>query len=128
MTRVVVDTSVLAAVAFGEPEGDAWSDRLDGATVFAPPLLRYELQSVARRKCRQQPRRSAEIVAALALALDPRRGITWMDADPAEVVLVASETGLTTYDASYLCLAATLGADLLTADQRLASAVDPFAN
>jgi len=126
MTRVVVDTSVLAAVAFGEPAGEEWIQRLEGATVFAPALLQYELQSVARKKCRQQPRRSAEIVAALALALDPRRGITWVDPDPADVVLVANETGLTTYDASYLCLAATLGADLVTADRALAAAVDPF--
>jgi predicted nucleic acid-binding protein len=124
--RLVVDASVLAAVVFGEPEADQWCSRLEGATVFAPGLLQYELQSVARKKCRQDPRRSPEIVAALALALDPRRGVTWIDPDPADVVLVANATGLTTYDACYLCVAATLGADLVTGDRALAAAVDPF--
>ena len=46
--RVVVDASVLAAVAFGEPDAGEWARRLDGATVFAPRLLQYEMQSVAR--------------------------------------------------------------------------------
>lgn len=127
MTRVVVDTSVLAAVTFGEPDADAWARRLDGAAVFAPRLLQYELQSVARKKCEKHPRRSREIVAALARALDPATGITWVDPNPADVVLLSNRTGLTAYDASYLCLAGLLGADLATADKRLAAAFDPSA-
>jgi predicted nucleic acid-binding protein len=42
-------------------------------------------------------------------------------------VLLARATGLTAYDASYLCAAAMAEADLLTADEELAAAVDPFA-
>jgi len=126
VTRIVVDASVLAAVAFGEPDGAGWSDRLDGSAVFAPSLLRYELCSVARKKCRQSPQQAAAIIAALALALEPQQGITWLDPDPADVVLMANATGLTPYDASYLCLAGMLGADLLTADRTLASALDSF--
>lgn len=127
MTRLVVDTSALAAVTFGEPEAGAWARRLDGAAVFAPKLLQYELQSVARKKCATHPRQAREILAALVRALDPASGITWMDPDPADVVLLANATGLTAYDASYLCLAGLLGADLATADRRLAAALDPSA-
>jgi predicted nucleic acid-binding protein len=127
VTRIVVDASALGAVTFGEPDAERWSRRLDGAAVFAPRLLQYELQSVAHKKCRQQPRRAADILSALARSLDPRSGITWLDPDPADVVLVANATGLTPYDASYLCLAGQLDADLATADRALAAALDPYA-
>jgi len=127
MTRVVVDASVLAVVTFGEPDAAEWGQRLDGTTVFAPRLLAYELQSIARKKCRQHPSQAPEILAALALALDPGQGVTWIDPDPADVVLIANATGLTTYDASYLCLAGMLDAELMTADRTLAAALDPFA-
>lgn len=125
MTRLVIDASVLAAITFGEPEAEAWSRRIEGAAVFAPRLLQYELQSVANKKCSRHPRKAAAILSALDRALDPTSGITWMDAQPSDVVLIASTSGLTAYDASYLCLAGMLGADLATADRRLAAALEP---
>ena len=128
MRRVVVDASVLAAIVFTEPGAGEWVRRLEGAALFAPTLLRYELQSVARKKCRRAPDRSPRLVQALALALDPSVGITWIDPNAADVVLMANATGLTTYDASYLCLAGILDADLATADETLAAALDPFAD
>lgn len=128
MRRVVVDASALAAIVFDEPGAAPWVRRLEGAALFGPTLLQYELQSVARKKCRGAPDRSPQIVEALALALDPSTGITWIDPNPADVVLIANATGLTTYDASYLCLAGLLDADLVTADETLAAALDPFAN
>jgi predicted nucleic acid-binding protein len=125
VSRVVVDASVLSAIVFGEPAGTGWGRRLEGAAVYAPRLLQYELQSVAWKKCRQDPRQAPGILAALALALEPQQGITWGDPDPADVVLMATATGLTPYDASYLCLAGMLGADLLTGDRTLAAVLDP---
>lgn len=127
MTRIVVDASVLAALAFGEPDGEAWSRRLEGAAVFAPTLLRYELQSVAQKKCRRHPAKAPGIVTALARSIDAASGITWLDPDPADVVLLANATGLTAYDATYLCLAGQLGAELATADRALAAALEPRA-
>ena len=126
MTRVVVDTSVVAAVCFDEPDADTWADRLEGAALFAPTLLKYELASVARKKCRAHPDQSQAILQALALALDSNQGITWLDPDPVDVALVAAACGLTTYDATYLCLAGMLSADLLTRDATLASALEPY--
>jgi predicted nucleic acid-binding protein len=128
MRRVVVDASVLAAIVFNEPEAARWVRRLEGAALFAPTLLQYELQSVACKKCRHARDDSPRLIRALALALDPRAGITWMDPDPADVVLLANATGLSTYDASYLCLAGVLDADLVTGDEALAAALDPFAD
>ena len=88
--------------------------------VFAPRLLQYELASAAWKKARRQPRDAARILQALALALDERCGIVWRDANATDVVLIAQATGLTPYDASYVWLAGSLGADLVTLDARLA--------
>ena len=127
MTRVVVDASALAALVFQEPRGDAIRQRLDGAAVYAPSLLRFELANTAWKKIKRQPADASKILAALAVVLDDRSGLIWHDVDAADAVLLAQATGTTAYDASYLWLAATLGADLVTLDDQLAKAVDPLA-
>ena len=121
MKRVVVDASALAAVVFQEPKGEAIRDYLNGALVFAPPLLRFEMANVAWKKVRQQPTKGAEILGALA-AVDRRSNISWQDVQPIDVVLMARASGLSVYDASYLWLAGSLGAELVTLDARLAAA------
>jgi predicted nucleic acid-binding protein len=127
VNRLVVDASAFAAFVFQEPEAGAIATRLNGASLFAPTLLAFELASVARKKMRAQPARASRILMALATALEERWGIAWCDVDPIEAVLVANATGLTTYDAAYLWLAGSLGADLVTLDARLASAGTPLA-
>ncbi len=127
MTRVVVDTSALAAIVFGEPDGPAMVRQLDGADVHAPTLLRFELANIAWKKARQAKSSGAAIVRALDLALSGRFEIAWHDVDHADVVLVASATGLTAYDAAYLWLAGSLGANLVTLDRRLATAIERYA-
>jgi predicted nucleic acid-binding protein len=119
--RVVVDASALAAVVFQEPKGEAIRDYLNGAFVFAPPLLRFEMANVAWKKVRQQPARGAEILGALA-AVDRRSNISWQDVQLIDVVLIARASGLSVYDASYRWLAGSLGAELVTLDERLAAA------
>lgn len=127
MTPVVVDASVVAAIVFREPEGAALGAKLDGAPVFAPSLLKFELASVARKKLRTNPDKADAIVRALTNALDPRSGISWRDVNHADVILLAQATGLSTYDASYLWLAGVLEANLVTLDERLALASDALA-
>jgi predicted nucleic acid-binding protein len=126
MRRVVVDTSVLAAVTFAEPSAEEWSPRIDGVELYAPTLLRYEMANVAHKRCRERPDQTREILDALDRALDPRSGITLMDPNPMDVVVLSNATGLSPYDASYLWLAGFLDADLLTRDRALAAAVDPY--
>ena len=122
MSRVVVDASALAAIAFDEPAGVAVARRLDGATVFAPTLLKCEMANTAWKKARRQRSDAEKILRALALFLSPRWGIVWREIDLVDVVLIADATGLSAYDASYLWLAGSLGADLVTLDTRLAHA------
>ena len=122
MNPVVVDASALAALAFAEPSADLIAKRLQGATVFAPTLLRFELANTAWKKIRRQPSDAVRILTALDLVLSPRWGIDWREVDPADVVIIARATGLSAYDASYLWLAGFLGADLVTLDARLSRA------
>ncbi len=90
--------------------------------MFAPELLKFELASVAAKKVRRCPADAAKIMAALAAVLGAACRIVWQDIDATDVVLVAQATGTTTYDASYLWLAGSLGADLVTLDAQLAAA------
>jgi predicted nucleic acid-binding protein len=122
--RLVVDASALAAVVFQEPGGAVVAARLDGATVFAPALLKFELANVAWKKARRQPSDAAAILTALERAVGVSGPLLWRDVDHADVVLVAQATGLSTYDASYLWLAGSLGADLVTLDRRLSAVAE----
>lgn len=122
MRSVVVDASALAAVVFCEPGAEAVVAKLEGATVVAPSLLKFELINTAWKKVRRQPAAAVQILTALSLVLDERRDIVWRDVEPADVALVAYATGLSAYDASYLWLAGSLGAELVTLDARVATA------
>ena len=60
------------------------------------------------------------ILQRLAQTLDAE--ITWIDVDYLRIVELALETGLSTYDASYLYVARFTGAELVTFDRRLEAA------
>lgn len=125
MSRVVVDASAMAAVVFDEPEGNTIGRALEGQTMFAPTLLAYELANIVSTKAKRFPAEAARLTSALAAALSPASGLILRDVDPVDVALMARALGLTAYDASYVWLAASLGANLVTLDTQLirASAV-----
>ncbi len=120
MRRVVPDASALAAVIFEEAGADSVDSQLREAELWAPTILQFELANVAWKKIRRHPSKGVEILGALRAFLADRP-IEWVDIDVTDVVLTAQQTGLTPYDASYLWLAGSLGADLVTLDTRLAS-------
>jgi len=122
VNRVVADASALAAITFQEPGVDDVRLRLRGAQVFAPRILQFEMANVAWKRIRRQPEVAVATLTLLQAALGEGSRIEWKDVNVTEVVLIAQATGLTTYDASYLWLAASLGADLVTLDKRLAAA------
>lgn len=119
MPAKVVDASVLGALIFGEPRAEEALALLKGEELYAPPLLAYELASVARKKVLRYPQLREKIFEALEIGLS--LDINWTEVDHAEVLKLALDTGLTTYDASYLYLARSLGIPLLTFDERLAA-------
>lgn len=112
-----VDASALAALTFGEPRADEVASRLEGHRLVAPALLAFEMASVCLKKLRSHPELRDRILEAFEMS--GRLMIDEVEIEPAEVVLLAERTGLTVYDASYLWLSRTLGAELVTLDERL---------
>jgi predicted nucleic acid-binding protein len=122
--RVVVDASALAAVVFEEPASDDVVPRLHRAAIYAPTLLKFELANVAWKTMRAPGADRGALLTALDKALDPRRRIVWHEVNYTDVVLIARDAGISTYDASYVWLAGWLGADLVTLDQQLVAAAN----
>lgn len=121
MPAKVVDASVLGALLFGEPRAEEAFSLLQGAELYAPTLLFYELTSIARKKVLRYPRQRERLIEALrlGLALD----IQQVEVDHEAALQIALETGLTTYDATYLSLARSLRVPLATFDERLQRAL-----
>jgi predicted nucleic acid-binding protein len=116
----VVDASALAALLFGEPEGESVASRLAGGRLVAPFLLGFELTNACLKKIRRHP--SQREALQTAFRLRGRLGVEELGTDYDAVLELAAETGLTAYDACYLWLAHRLGAELVTLDRQLAKA------
>jgi predicted nucleic acid-binding protein len=118
---IVVDASVLAtALADDGNDGRRARDRLRGERLSAPELIDLEVASVWRRLC-----------AGGQLTSD-RAGQALTDLGAIRLERVSHRhlvqrcwelrENITVYDAAYVALAESLGATLLTADERLARA------
>jgi predicted nucleic acid-binding protein len=115
---VVVDASALAAMVFGEAEGRTIAAHLERETLIAPSLIDYELVNVALKRARRNPGLAVEIGLSLAAAL--QMPLTRVAVPGLDVLVLASETGLTAYDAAYLWLARSRDCELVTLDKGLA--------
>ncbi|WP_254066570.1 type II toxin-antitoxin system VapC family toxin [Acidisoma sp. S159] len=120
MAVKVVDASALAALLFSEPEAEKIAAQLDGAQLAAPALLGFELANVCLIKSRRHPEQREALTSAFRLR--DRLQVSNATVDHDGVLELASATGLTAYDASYLWLARQLGAELVTLDKQLANA------
>ena len=120
MTAEVVDASALAALLFGEPQAERAAGLLEGAALFAPSLIRYELASVCAKKRRLYPGQEDALLAALDLY--PRLGLVEAEVPAAELARLAGEAQVTAYDAAYLWVARHVEVPLLTLDRELGAA------
>lgn len=120
---LVVDASAIAAIVFAEPESPQVLARLAGEDLIAPQLLGYELANICATKMRRSPAEVARLLAQLATF--SRLDIELVPVDHDAAAALAAVTGLTAYDASYLWLARTFNAELVTLDRRLAPAQPP---
>ena len=116
----VVDASALAAVLFGEPEGDEVAQRLGRSLLVAPPLLHFELANVCWKKILRRPEDRERLLSARSLA--DHLELYEVEVRFEEVLHLADREGLTAYDASYLWLARELDLELVTLDRALARA------
>ncbi len=122
----VVDASAIAAILFEEPEGPAIALRLTGMILVAPAILDFEMGNITLKKCRRHPElrdgmlRGFSALATLPVELHP--------VDRAETMDLATQAGLSFYDASYLWLARSLGVELITLDRKLQVAMQIIGN
>lgn len=127
MTGFVVDASVALAWCFEDEvtaESDALLDRARTDGVVVPAHWTLEVANtllVAQRKQRIDSARAVAFAVRLQrlpISVDSRTH----DLALSETHLLASTTGLSSYDAAYLELARRRGLPLATKDRRLASA------
>ena len=116
----VVDASALGAMVFGEPGAQKIADKLSGGLLIGPALLPFELASICLKKIKAHPARKNLIMKAFEAS--ERLAIEYIDVDHLQVIALAEETGLTTYDATYLWLARHTGGQLVTLDAKLRKA------
>lgn len=117
MAVKVVDASALGALVFGEPEAETVAKQLSTSTLVAPQLLWFELASIAFKKAAKHPGLVDQIREAFRMA--ERLTIEILAVDHLDVIDLAAQARLTTYDASYLWLARKTGGELVTLDKRL---------
>ncbi len=120
MSVKVVDASALAAILFGESSQDEVANQLRGAELIAPPLLEFEVASTCLKKIRLSPDRREALLEAFALR--GRVEVKIANVDQLAVIELAYQTGLSSYDASYLYLSRKHAAELVSLDRRLLAA------
>lgn len=115
---LVVDCSVLAAAVFQEESQEEAQQHLIRHELHAPFLLQCEIANVALKKLKQgfEAESRDGLQRALDISIDLHR------IEVLAVAALAHQFRLTSYDASYLWLAAELRAPLATFDARLAEA------
>lgn len=122
--RLVVDSSAICSLLFEDettPNSERLLERLNTGDVWVPGLFLWEVANVLlmaerRKRITQRERVEAlQMLEALQLDLDQANpALVWHD-----VIHLAAQTGLTSYDAAYLELAMRIGAALATRDREL---------
>jgi predicted nucleic acid-binding protein len=120
----IVDASALGALVFGEPKAEEIAKTLGDSRMAAPALIWFELASICLRKIKAHPAQRDQILGAFLMA--GKLAIEIVEVDHWAVVNLADETGLTTYDASYLWLAGYLEGELITLDAKMQRAAKSF--
>lgn len=119
MPDKVVDASAVAALLFGEPECETIAKLLSGSRLMAPELLKYEVGNICWKKIKRTPEKRE--VLEKAFELFGRMRIDYYPVDVTATLGLAEITGLTFYDASYLWLAKSKEAQLITLDHMLSA-------
>ena len=124
--RFVVDASVAVKWLVVEEDADVARElATSGQELHAPRLMASEIANALWRKARvgEMERRAAGIL----LANLPDMPVRWNDDETvgADAVRLALALDHPVYDCMYLALAHRIGATVVTADRRFATAVSP---
>ncbi|MFO1186313.1 MAG: type II toxin-antitoxin system VapC family toxin [Alphaproteobacteria bacterium] len=120
----VADGSALAALLFNEPEADLVAAALQGALIYAPGIIEFEVANICWKKCRRHPDQADELQSALLRFASLEVQVLPIDLE--QVVDLALRSGLSAYDASYLFVAGTFDLEVVTLDAKLAAAAKRF--
>ena len=130
MTTVVMDASAAIGILRDEPLGPALAEVVrgvvaDGGTIVVPAHFWLEVANVLRTRHKE----SGHAIVEAIHKIDTFGPMT-IDLDRSQLLLVIDAMerhGLSGYDATYLVLARTLDAMLLTQDKRLNGAAGSLA-
>jgi predicted nucleic acid-binding protein len=122
--RLVVDASIVAASAFGEPAFEQADAQMRGRSLCAPAIIDYELANVALTKIRARGVSSEH--AARILASYEELDIERFNVDLPATVRIGDAYSLSSYDAAYIWVAGHLRAPIATFDARLAVAARSY--
>jgi len=95
---------------------------LSGSPLIGPALLPFELASICLKKIKAHPAKKSLIMKAFEASEE--LAIEYVEVEHTLVIALAEETGLTTYDATYLWLAREVGGRLVTLDAKLRKAAE----
>ncbi|MDR6971680.1 type II toxin-antitoxin system VapC family toxin [Leifsonia shinshuensis] len=125
MKSAVLDCSaVVALLATDGLRAFEESEELAECIFVAPHLIDPEFVSAMRRHTRRQPEKAQQ--SELAIQAFYRLEIVRMEHEPLWQEAWRWRENLTAYDSMYVALARLLDVPLLTADERLASAAQPW--
>lgn len=122
MIAKVVDASAIVALLFNEATCEAIVPHLREATVYAPDLLGFEVANACLKKMRASPREANALIEAFGSFSE--LAIEFRAINFSEALRLAHLVKLSVYDASYLLLAATLEAEIVTLDAKLSRAYE----
>jgi len=122
---VVVDANLLIVLALDQRRAPAVEERLKvwheaGESLHAPALLPYEVASALTRAAAAGQLQAGDVPAAWRAATGLPVVLHQLDSGPEAVALALRLNRRSAYDAAYVFLAQSLGADLWTLDGPLA--------
>ena len=122
MTAKVVDASAIVALLFDETTREVVAGNLREAALHAPELLGFEVANACLKKMRATPHEADRLMEAFELF--SQLAIEFHATSFLNALDLAHRVKLSVYDASYLLLAASLKAELVTLDAKMSRAYE----
>jgi predicted nucleic acid-binding protein len=105
-------------MVFAEPGAETLARQLEGRDLLAPPMMPYEVANALRVKVRRDPKRRDALFGQFRDFLEVPVESCAVDLEA--VASFGLQHGLTVYDASYIWLALSRDAGLVTLDRQMA--------
>lgn len=115
--NIIVDTSIVLAVALEEPEKTAIVEHTSGADISAPEVLTFEIGNALSAMCRRRQLSPEQVLAVHTVT--QQIPIRLLSIDITGALNIALKFNIYAYDAYFLECAHTHGHPLMTLDRRI---------